>query len=59
MHRYFTVPFMFVLLHSQPPSSLQAGLTLAMFAAANTGAIYMFLFRPFTWPDGSVARFLF
>jgi hypothetical protein len=57
--RYFTVPFMMVLMHMKPPTALQATLTAAMFAAVNLFVIYMFLFRPFIWPDGSTARFLF
>ena len=50
---------MFLLLHSQPPSHRQAGLTLALYAGASGAAVCMFLFRPFAWPDGSVARFMF
>ena len=53
------MPFMFMLLHCQPPSSVQASLTLALYVVVNVAAICMFLFRPFTWPDGSIARFIF
>lgn len=57
--RYFTVPFMIVLLHMRPPRVGQATLTLAMYALANVAVIYVFLFRPFVWHDGSTARFMF
>lgn len=57
--RYFTVPFMMVLLHMAPPTVTQATLTLALYALVNIAAIYMFLFRPFVWPDGSIARFMY
>ena len=31
----------------------------ALFAVAvNALTIYVFLMRPFTWPDGSIARFM-
>ncbi|CAL8472321.1 g11864 [Coccomyxa elongata] len=57
--RYFTVPFMMLLLHMKPPTVTQATLTLALYALVNAAAIYMFLFRPFVWPDGSIARFMY
>lgn len=57
--RYFTVPFMMVLLHMRPPTLGQATLTLAMYALANVAVICVFLFRPFVWHDGSTARFMF
>lgn len=50
---------MMVLPHMKPPSPNQAMLTAMLFAAVNLFVIYMFLFRPFTWPDGTTARFLY
>jgi len=58
-YRYFTVPFMMVLLHMKELTPAQATATLALYVIGNVAAIYVFLFRPFTWPDGSIARFMF
>ena len=49
---------MMVALHLPPPS-LRQGLTLCLgFALVNAGTIYVFLCRPYTWADGSTARFI-
>lgn len=56
--RYFTVPFYFLFLHMRTPSPTVLAAVVALFAAANAVALYLFLARPFTWPDGSVARFM-
>jgi hypothetical protein len=56
--RYFTVPFMLLALHMRPPKSWHLVLTGAVYAAVNAATIYMFLFRPYTWSDGRVARFM-
>lgn len=53
------MPFMMLLLHMKPPTVTQATLTLALYALVNAAAIYVFLFRPFVWPDGSIARFMY
>jgi hypothetical protein len=53
------MPFMMVLLHMSPPLPNQAMLTALLYAAVDLVVIYIFLFRPFVWPDGSTARFLF
>lgn len=59
MCRYFTVPFMMILLHMEGPSKKQAVITIGLFVLADAFVVYMFLMRPFRWHDGSVARFLF
>lgn len=56
--RYFTVPFYLLFLHMRTPSPPVLATIIAMFAAANGVTIYLFLARPFAWPDGSVARFM-
>jgi alpha-1,2-glucosyltransferase len=56
--RYFLIPFSILLLHSEPLPKGQLLLTAAMYAGVNALSLYLFLFRPFTWPDGSVARFM-
>lgn len=55
--RYFTVPFFFAALHSDI-SEFQLILILVMFVVINIGTITVYLMYPFTWPDGSVARFM-
>eukprot|EP00884_Botryococcus_braunii_P015445 jgi/Botrbrau1/2584/Bobra.145_1s0012.1 len=56
--RYFLIPFALVLLHTEPLPAGQLLATAAMYGTVNAITIYVFLFRPFTWPDGSVARFM-
>jgi alpha-1,2-glucosyltransferase len=56
--RYFTVPFVLLALHMQPPSPRQLALMGGAYAAVDAITIYVFMFRPFAWPDGSVARFI-
>lgn len=52
------MPGVLAALHSRPPSRAQLLLTAAVFAAVNAVTIGLYLFRPFRWPDGSVARFM-
>jgi alpha-1,2-glucosyltransferase len=56
--RYFTIPFYLCLLHMRTPSPRVLAAVVALFAAANTATLYLFLYRPFAWPDGSTARFM-
>ncbi len=56
--RYFTVPFLMLVLHMEPPSGMGMGMTAVAWAAVDAAASYMFLWRPFSWPDGTVARFM-
>ena len=55
--RYFTIPFYLCLLHMRTPSPRSLAAVVALFAAANAATLYLFLYRPFAWPDGSTARF--
>ena len=43
---------------SDPPWQLADAVGLVMYGGINAGTIYLFLLRPFLWPDGSVARFM-
>jgi hypothetical protein len=52
------VPFVLVLLHVPPPASWRLRATAAAYLAADLGALYLFMMRPFAWPDGSQARFM-
>jgi alpha-1,2-glucosyltransferase len=56
--RYFTVPVLLVQLNS--PQRSQAALlsTAVACAAVNVLLVYVFLYKPFTWSDGTVARFI-
>lgn len=56
--RYFTVPFMLVVLHAPQPPRWAALATAAAFVIVDAATWYLFLARPFTWVDGSTARFM-
>ena len=60
--RYFVLPFLLYTLHSPAfAMAVQRGslrLPLVCNILVNAGTLGLFLFRPFTWPDGSVARFM-
>jgi len=56
--RYFTVPAVLAALHARPASRPELLWTAAAFAVVNAATIALFLFRPFRWPDGSIARFM-
>lgn len=56
--RYFTPGFYLIALHLPAPRALQLSLQLLLFAAINAATLYLFVFRPFVWPDGSTARFM-
>eukprot|EP00753_Platysulcus_tardus_P021482 PLAT9021.5.p1 GENE.PLAT9021.5~~PLAT9021.5.p1 ORF type:complete len:407 (+),score=153.60 PLAT9021.5:302-1522(+) len=70
--RYFAVPFMLLQLHSAPTVTVTPGvkghaaqkraepvLPSLLFSLLSYAAVMMiFLLRPFTWPDGSTARFM-
>lgn len=58
--RYFTVPVFVAALQLQPPRHGPRPLLLQLsaFATINAATLYTFCERPFTWPDGSVARFM-
>ena len=56
--RYFTIPVIFTLLELPPLSNLSLILTMIAFVAVNAATIYVFLWRPFVWGDGSIARFM-
>lgn len=56
--RYFTVPFYLLFLHMRTPSVRALAATVALFAAANAATLWLFLARPFSWLDGTAARFM-
>uniref|UniRef100_A0A7S0S2Y7 Dol-P-Glc:Glc(2)Man(9)GlcNAc(2)-PP-Dol alpha-1,2-glucosyltransferase n=1 Tax=Chlamydomonas leiostraca TaxID=1034604 RepID=A0A7S0S2Y7_9CHLO len=56
--RYYTLPLVMAALHLPHPTKGQSATTLFLFAAMNAATLYMFVMRPFSWADGSVARFM-
>eukprot|EP00887_Chlorella_sp_A99_P002315 scaffold10.g2315.t1 len=56
--RYFTTPALHLLLHMRAPRARALAATLVLWAAVDAAAVYVYLARPFRWPDGSVARFM-
>ena len=58
--RYFTVPVFLWRLHAPPLVGMRAWLPqLVGFGLINVLILAIFLFRPYTWVDGSTARFMF
>ena len=57
--RYLTLPVLLLRLHAPPLRRPREWLPpLLLFAAVNAAAIGLFLYRPYQWVDGSVARFM-
>lgn len=56
--RYFTAPFAMAVLHLPAPPRLASFLTAAAYCVVNAATLYVFAMRPYTWSDGSVARFM-
>ena len=56
--RYFTIPFMMLVLHMKPAPLPQLYLTIPNYVMLNAMTLYVYLFCPFTGVDGSEARFM-
>lgn len=58
--RYLTLPTLLLRLHAVPPLRGPREWLPALFAFAclNAAMLFLFLGRPYTWGDGSVARFM-
>jgi alpha-1,2-glucosyltransferase len=57
--RYYTIPFFLHFFSAAGRASTYSmWLTILAYLAVNMLTIYVFLFRDFIWPDGSVARFM-
>ena len=57
--RYLTLPAIILRLHSPPLVGAKGwGPPLAAFAAVDCAMLGVFLWRPYTWADGSVARLM-
>ena len=61
--RYFTPGIIVAILHGSPitnkTSRVQFYISILFCGLINVVVIYIFLYRTFTWPDGSIARFLY
>ena len=55
--RYFILPFLIVMLHVRLTKTDIVPL-MACYIAMNALTMNVFAMRPFTWPDGSTARFM-
>ena len=56
--RYLTVPILLLPANANERSWRSLALSALFAVAVNALTIYVFLMRPFTWPDGSIARFM-
>jgi alpha-1,2-glucosyltransferase len=55
--RYFVVPF-FLLALNVRSSVRQAQIDTVLYLAINAITLYLFLYCPFTWPNGELCRFM-
>ncbi len=57
--RYFIVPYLMFRLHSQFTTHVQVVLELGLYLLVNTATMYLFMEKPFTWPnEPGLQRFL-
>lgn len=49
--RYYTVPFLFLRLHLAPHTPLAAVAELVLYSSVNMVTLWLFLYRPFLWPN--------
>jgi alpha-1,2-glucosyltransferase len=56
--RYFTVPFLIAYVNMDLNNNLHYYLVVYTFAVVNITTLYVFLYQPFTAPDGTVGRFM-
>ncbi|KAH9097533.1 hypothetical protein Ae201684P_001011 [Aphanomyces euteiches] len=56
--RYFIVPFVMYHIQTGKQSIGNLAMTAFVFTLVNAATIYVYLYRPFTWSDGTQARFM-
>ena len=57
--RYYTLPVLVLWLHAPPLAGVRAWLPpLVCFGLLNAAMLALSLYRPYTWVDGSTARFM-
>ncbi|KAE9297150.1 hypothetical protein PF008_g23819 [Phytophthora fragariae] len=56
--RYYCVPFILLHLNTSNQSAFHQWVVVAAYMAVNALTLYIFLYRPYEWVDGSTARFM-
>lgn len=56
--RYYNIPLTIVLLETPRRSWISLAFSIMCMLVVNAVTIYVFLYRPFTWVDGTTARFM-
>ncbi|KAL7683734.1 putative alpha-2-glucosyltransferase Alg10 [Plasmopara halstedii] len=56
--RYYCLPFVLFHLNTRNQSGFHLWLVTAAYMVVNASTLYIFLYRPFIWVDGSTARFM-
>jgi alpha-1,2-glucosyltransferase len=56
--RYFIIPFMMLHLHDVESTPLQISLSIFINVLINVVTLWIFVFKTFTAPDGSLGRFM-
>lgn len=61
--RYFSIPVVIALLHAPTLRGdytiISLSCIVAVFLLINVLTVYIYVERSFTWPDGSIARFMY
>ena len=52
------MPFLMLFLHMEPPSVGELAVMAAAWTIVDVATVVPFLWRPFSWPDGTIARFM-
>lgn len=55
--RYFTLPFLLMMLHI-PMNAFSSIVMTALYTAVNIVTFHVFIHKQYTWDDGSTARFM-
>lgn len=57
--RYFIIPYLIFRLNIKSPSKVELFLEFIIYNVINVSTLYLFLYRPFTWPsEAAVQRFM-
>ena len=56
--RYFVLPIIMAQLHAKGVENGAVRLQLLMFTVLNAATLFVFARKPFVWPNGEVARFM-
>jgi alpha-1,2-glucosyltransferase len=56
--RYFIIPYVLWRMHAAQPGARSATAAAAAAWLCHAAVLALFVLRPFRWPDGSLARFM-